>query len=53
MGREWADIKAATHQVDLLLEGVQPDGSASGRHMTVCHGDFKAANILFSEDGTR
>ena len=41
-------LKAAAHELDRRLRGVQKDGSHDPRFRTLVHGDFKSANLLFS-----
>ncbi|KAG1668903.1 hypothetical protein FOA52_016072 [Chlamydomonas sp. UWO 241] len=50
MPGEWGELKAQASRIDSLLKGMQPNGSFDGAHMTMVHGDFKPANILFSRD---
>ena len=48
IGAEWARLKAAARALDWRVKG-----GGSGRFRTLLHGDFKAANILHSQDGAR
>lgn len=47
----WRDVRDAAGAIDRVLKGQRKDGSYSNRHMTSVHGDFKAANLLWSSDG--
>jgi Ser/Thr protein kinase RdoA (MazF antagonist) len=44
---EWADLKSAAAFIDRELKG------NSGKFRTLCHGDFKSANIVHTADGTK
>lgn len=43
IGREWAALKGAAHELDARL--------AATPFRSLCHGDFKTANLLFSDPG--
>lgn len=62
-GRDWQQLKDAAAPIDRALRGLDPAGDSNGSSSsrpgqafpfrTLVHGDFKSANILFSEDGSR
>jgi len=48
---DWRALADAAEQIDAYLKGEAGDSVRD--HMTVVHGDFKEANLLFSADGSR
>ena len=56
MGAEWRRLRELAPRIDACLKGepdhgnMAGDGASGQAHRTLVHGDFKTANLLFSED---
>lgn len=50
MGSEHSKLRAAAAAIDARLKGKDQSGAPSQNFRTLVHGDFKSANLLFSQE---
>lgn len=50
MGSEHSQLKAAAAAIDARLKGRDHSGTTSRDFRTLIHGDFKSANLLFTQE---